>query len=91
MYIRSVIAEKMADRAFNMASSANLGVVALQKALVVPRLMTKPQAKQNELAKNDVDKIFSSDGKFDWLRPILSDEDLDILDKAEEDFRTKDH
>ncbi len=90
MYTRAVIAEKMAERAFNMASSSNLGVVALQKALALPRLMTKPQVKQNELAKNSVDKIFSSDGKFDWLRPILSEEDLDILDKAEEEFRTKD-
>lgn len=89
MYIRSVIAEKMAERAFNMASSSSLGVIALQKALVVPRLMTKQQGKQNELAKNEVDKIFTANGNFDWLRPILSDEDLDILDKAEEDFRKK--
>jgi len=91
MYLRSVIAEKMADRAFNMASSANLGVVALQKALAVPRLLTKPQVKQNELAKEGVDKLFTSDGQFDWLRPILSDEDLDILDKAEESLRTKEN
>ena len=87
MYCRSVIAEKMAERAFNLASSANLGVVALQKSLVVPRIITKPVAQQNQLAKDQVNGLFSkqADGSgFDWLRPILSDEELDILDKVEE-------
>lgn len=82
--VQSKIAEKMADRAFNMASSANLGVVALQKALATPRLMTKPQVTKNQLAKNEVDKLFTTEGNFDWLRPILSDEELEILDKAED-------
>ena len=84
MYIRSVIAEKTADRAFNIASSANLGVVALQKALATPRLMTKAQSQRNGLAKKEVDALFSTGGTFDWLRPILSDEELEILDKVEE-------
>jgi hypothetical protein len=83
-YTASKIAEKMADRAFNMASTANLGVIALQKALAVPRLMTKQQLTRNELAKQSVDKLFDNGGGYDWLRPILSDEELDVLDKAEE-------
>lgn len=87
MYIRAVIAEKMAERAFNMASTANLGVVALQKSLAVPRLMSKKQLNQNELAKDQVNGLFSNqvDGSgFDWLRPILSDKENDILDKVSE-------
>lgn len=83
--IQSKLAEKMADRAFNMASSANIGIVSLQKALVVPRLMTKQQTQQNQVASKGVEKIFSSGGNFDWLRPILSDDELEILDKAEEE------
>jgi hypothetical protein len=74
----------MADRAFNMASTANLGVVALQKSLALPKIMTKQQAQQNQLAKEGVDKLFSGVGGFDWLRPLLSEEELDILDKAEQ-------
>lgn len=81
--IKAAIAEKMADRAFNMASSANLGVVALQKALAVPRLMTKAQVQQNQLAKKGVDKLFTTSGNFDWLKPVLSDEELDLLEAAE--------
>lgn len=84
MYISAKIAEKMAERAFNLASTANLGVVALQKSLVLPKLATKQQLQSNQLAKDNVDKLFSSGGTFDWLRPILSDEELDILDKAQE-------
>lgn len=78
------LAEKMADRAFNMASSANVGIAILQKALATPRLMTKQQGLQNEVAKNGVDKLFSRGGSFDYLRPILSDEENDLLDQAEE-------
>ena len=77
------LAEKMADRAFNMASSANLGVIALQKSLAQPRLMTKHQTVRNELAKNEVDKLFTTEGSFDFLRPILSDEENDLLDEME--------
>lgn len=87
--ISAKIAEKMAERAFNLASSANLGVVALQKALVIPRLLTKQQVKQNQLAKKQVDELFSSEGSFDWLRPILSDEDNEILDEIERKKQSK--
>lgn len=83
-WIKAKIAEKTADRAFNMASSANLGVVALQKALAVPRMMTKQQGLQNKFAKQEVDKLFTGEGTFDWLRPLMSDEELEIIDKAEE-------
>lgn len=90
MYLSSKIAEKMAERAFNMASSANLGVVALQKSLQVPRIATKQQTLQNQLAKDNVDKLFSSKGTFDWLRPILSEEELEVLDKVENGNHTMD-
>jgi len=85
MYIRSVIAEKMAERAFNMASTANLGVLALQKALQVPRVLNKQQGVKNQLAKNDIDKLFNNSGTFDYLRPILSDEENELLDNLERD------
>lgn len=83
MYISCKLAEKMADRAFNMASTANLGVIALQKALAVPRIVTPRQATQNKLAKKEVESLFSQNGTFDYLRPILSDEELDLIDEAQ--------
>ncbi len=82
--IKSSIATKMADRAFNMASSANLGVVALQKALATPRLINRGQSKLNELAKNSVDELFVTQGEFDWLKPLLNDNDLDLLEEIEQ-------
>ena len=83
-YISAKIAEKFAERAFNMASAANLGVVALQKSLATPKIMTAQQSIKNQLAKKEVDKLFSTDGGFDFLRPILSDEENDILDSIEQ-------
>lgn len=84
MYIDSKIAEKFAERAFNMASAANLGVVALQKTLAQPRIMTKHQGLRNELAKDEVDRLFTTEGSFDFLRPILSDEENALLDEMEQ-------
>lgn len=81
--IDSKVATKVADRAFNLASAANLGVVALQKTLATPRLMTKQQSRLNQLAKKSVDELFITEGAYDWMRPALSDEDLEILDEIE--------
>lgn len=85
---RSAIAEKTADRAFSMASSASLGVIALQKALAVPRILSKPQVLANQLAKKGVDDIFSNDTTFDFMRPYLDDEENEQIDKIIE-ARTK--
>ena len=86
--MKAKLAEKLADRAFNMASAANLGVVALQKSLAVrSRYVSKEQSLKNEVAKKEVDNLFSNSNGFDWLRPILSDEELDVLDKAEDHAR----
>ena len=85
MYISAKIAEKTADRAFNMASSANLGVIALQKSLATPRLLTKTQATRNGLAKKEVDELFSNNGPLDWLYPVASDEEREVLDKIREE------
>lgn len=84
---KAAIAEKMADRAFNMASSANLGVIALQKALAVPRLLTKEQGQRNELAKQNIDALFSGGDALDFLKPIATEEELLAIEKIQEDKR----
>jgi hypothetical protein len=90
--IKAAVAEKFAERAFTMASTANLGVMALQKSLQLPRPLTKSGLQRNQLAKNEVDKLFNTNreddvltthGGFDYLRPILSQEENDILDALE--------
>jgi len=87
IHIECKIAEKMADRAFNMASSANLGVIALQKALAVPRLLTKEQGQRNELAKQNIDALFSGGDALDFLKPIATEEELLAIEKIQEDKR----
>lgn len=83
MYIRSVTAEKLAERAFTAANASSLGVIALQKALAVPRIMTKTQSDQNQLAKNTIDKLFTTEGGYEFMRPFLSDEDNALLDELD--------
>lgn len=91
-YIAAKIAEKTADRAFNLASSANLGVVALQKSLMVPRMLTKHQTDRNILAKEQVQDLFEGqDDMFNWLRPVLGEEENAILDKVLEDKQKKEY
>lgn len=88
MYISAKIAEKTAERAFNLASSANLGVIALQKSLVVPRVITRTQATQNQLAKKTIDELFSgNDDILDFLRPTATDDELEVIDKIQDERR----
>ncbi len=84
---RGAIAEKFAERAFSMASSASLGVIALQKALLVPRPLTKPQATANRLAKKEVDSLFSNEGGWEFMKPYLDDNDLEVVERLEEEKR----
>jgi hypothetical protein len=81
---KAAVAEKFAERAFTVANAASLGVIALQKSLAIPRIMTKEQAQKNQLAKSNIDKLFTTGGQFDFLRPVLSDEDNALLDDIEE-------
>lgn len=83
--IKAAIAEKMADRAFSMASSANLGIVALQKALVAPRLITKPQLINNQLAKKGVDQLFSIDNEIEFMRPLMTDDEIEVYEKMKKE------
>lgn len=82
---RAAVSEKMADRAFQIANAASLGVIALQKSLAIPRALTRPQGIANKLAKKEVDGIFSTQGGFDFMRPYLDDHDLEVIDRLEEE------
>lgn len=85
--IKTKLAEKTADRAFNMASSANLATVALAKALQAPRIMTKEQGQRNEIAKKQIDALFSGEDIMDFLKPIASEEELLAIETIQENKR----
>lgn len=82
--IKAAIATKLAERAFSLASTANLGIVALQRALQQPRILNKEGLQRNALAKQQVDNLFGKGDGFDWLYPVLDDESRDILEKAKD-------
>jgi hypothetical protein len=84
--INAKIAQKMADRAFQMANAASLGVLALQRSLPRAKLITKDYLQKAALARKKVDEAFSPEPMSDWLRPVLTPEELDVLEKAEEHF-----
>ncbi len=80
--IASKIAEKMASRAFALASSSNVGVGILSKALISrPRLLTKAQAVKDEVAKKNLSEVFG-ESEAEWLKPLLSDDEIDLLEEA---------
>jgi hypothetical protein len=87
LYQNTKVAKVMSERAFNLASSANLACVIISKGLQTrPRLPSKENLVANELAKKKVGDIFGGDidGDLDWLRPVLSDEELKVLDALKE-------
>ena len=85
------MAERFSERAFSLASSANLACMALQRTLQVRPYASKQQRLANEIAQKEVKEAIggpqSGDSLpdysgFDWLYPVLSDEERDIVDKA---------
>ena len=81
-------AKSLAERAFNMASSSNIAIMHLQRLLQGRPPATATQLADNEIAKKEVmeDLGGTSDyAGFDWLYPILSDEEREVLDKVIEE------
>jgi len=81
------IAEKFAERAFSLASTANLSCMYLQKSLATrPAFVSHQKQLQNEVIQAEVQKAVGGTTQdmagFDWLYPCLSEEERDLIDKA---------
>ena len=84
---KAAIAEKFAERAFSLASTANLTCMYLQKSLATrPPFVSHQKQLQNEVIQAEVQKAVGGTTQdmagFDWLYPVLSEEERDIVDKA---------
>lgn len=84
---KSAIAEKFAERAFSLASTANLSCMYIQKSLATrPAFVSHQKQLQNEIIQTEVQKAIGGTTQdmagFDWLYPCLSDEERDLIDKA---------
>lgn len=84
--IKASIAEKYADRANTLASSANIGVAILQRGFQVKKIPNTPaQDLKNkhvlsELIKKDADM-------FEWLGPVLTEEERKIAEFAQQTMK----
>lgn len=86
--IQDKIAVKMAERAFNMASSANVAISILSRSISsrVPYRTRKQQQYDTTLSQQAEEQIGADLNS--WLRPVLTDEELRILELADESLRT---
>lgn len=84
--VKAKVSEKLSERAFSLASSANLAIMALQRTLQTrPQYATKKQQIQNEVAQQDVMETVGGTtdySGFDWMYPILDDEERELIDNA---------
>lgn len=92
-HIKIKLAEKMADRAFSLASSANLACMHIQRTLAVrPQFATKKQMMSNELAQKQVQETITGQetktevdySDIDWMYSALDEEERKIVDNARE-------
>jgi hypothetical protein len=89
--LKASISEKFAERAFNLASTANLTCMHLSRTLATrPAWVTKHQMLKNEIAQNAIKEAIGGPtgekdmSDFDFLYTVLGDEERDIVDKAVE-------
>jgi hypothetical protein len=88
-HLKSKVAESLAERAFGMASSSQVALLHLQKTLVTrPVYATKRQQLINEVAQGNVQEELAgtvNEDFYDYLRPTMTDDEIEALDKALED------
>jgi hypothetical protein len=87
LIIAAKVAEKMADRAFTMASSANVANGIIQRALHSrPPGLGKSQQLKDQVARKKLEDLFGRD-EMEFLKPLLSEEELELLEEAQEKMR----
>lgn len=83
LHIKAKIAEKTADRGVALANAANIATIAIQRSLFSkPRFPTKDAIQRDALARKKVKDILG--GEYEYLKSVMTDEELDILEKAQE-------
>lgn len=84
--IKASVSEKLAERAFSLASSANVALMGIQRALQTrPVQLSRRQQIGNEVGQKKVMEAVGGAGNysgFDWIYPILSEEERNIVDNA---------
>lgn len=84
LLISAKVSEKTADRAFTMASSANVANGIIQRALYSrPKSLGKTQEVRDQVARKKLEDLFGKD-EVEFLKPILSEDELDLLEQAQE-------
>ena len=87
LIIAAKVAEKTADRAFTMASSANVATGIVQRALSSRGpVLTKTQEFKDHIARKKLEDLFGKD-EMEFLKPLLSEEELELLEEAQEKMR----
>lgn len=80
--IASKVSEKTANRAFALASSANVGIGVLSKTLTSrPKIVGKTQIVKDQAAKAALGDIFGGE-ESEWLKPLLTDDEIELLEEA---------
>lgn len=83
LHIKAKIAEKTGDRAIALANAANIATIAIQRSLFSkPRFPTKEVMQRDALARKKVKDILG--GEYEYLKAVMTDEELDILEKVQE-------
>lgn len=82
--IETKLAEKCAERAMSLASGANVATIAIQRSLYSGRRFPSKEVQQRDtLARKKVKDILG-ESEWEYLRPLLNEEELDVLEKAME-------
>jgi hypothetical protein len=84
--LQSRIAEKMAERAFTLSSSANVATSILSKSLGTrPKFISKEQLVKDEVVKEQLADLFGKD-EAEYLKPLLDDDEVELLEQARKQY-----
>jgi len=85
--IESLVAKKLSERAFALASQSQTTIAGIASLLQRrPPPLTKEELAKNEVIQQRIREAFGEE-QFEYIKPLMSDEELQLLDEVIEKKR----
>ena len=86
--VEALLAKKLSERAFTMGSQSQVTIAGVASVLQRrPQPLSKEELAKNEVIQQRIREAFGEE-QYEYIKPLMSDEDLELLDEVLEKKRT---
>lgn len=86
--VESLVAKKLSERAFTLGSQSQVTIAGIASLLQRrPQPLSKEELAKNEVIQQRIREAFGEE-QYEYIKPLMSDEELELLDEVLEKKRT---